>query len=110
MAIFAMLENVGKFHGYHRKHRNEKYNGKQWISGGGQYTSIYALHIMHIMQVIEIFARRTQWTASIESRSILSDKQYADIANVLQFLMVTSASFHSGQDARTIFPSKHLTL
>ena len=55
------------------------------------------------VQFITIFATRTQWTASIESRSILSDKQYADIANVLQFLMVTSPSFHSGQDARTIF-------
>ena len=44
------------------------------------------------VQVIAIFATRTQWTASTESRSILSDKQYADIANVLQFLMVTSPS------------------
>ena len=53
------------------------------------------------VQFITIFATWTQWTASIESRSILSDKQYADIANVLQFLMVTSPSFsfHFGQDA-----------
>ena len=58
---------------------------------------------IYINICIAIFATRTQWTASIESRSILSDKQYADIANVLQFLMVTSQSFHSGQDARTIF-------
>ena len=56
-----------------------------------------------VVQVIAIFATRTQWTASIESRSILSDKQYADIANVLQFLMVTSPSFLFGQGARTIF-------
>ena len=72
-----------------------------WIHRNTMTSNGYPVVIYREVQVIAIFATRTQWTASIDSRSILSDKQYADIANVLQFLMVTSPSFsfHFGQDA-----------
>ena len=40
LQCWRILENIGKFHGYHRKHRNEKYNGKQWISGGASHRNI----------------------------------------------------------------------